>query len=146
MNMKKNLKEKGIRLSKPRLMVLEFFENNPSGHFSINEIYESLKRQNKNISFTSVYRTCKLLERLGYLRAITFEERHIHYECNLKPHFHIQCIYCGKVEEKELDNWNEILKMLPINESGYIITSGNISILGICSECQEKLKKEEDQK
>lgn len=144
MSLKESLKERGIRLSKPRLMVLEFFENNPSGHFSINEIYENLKKQNKNISFTSVYRTCRLLESLGYIKAITFEERHVHYESNLKPHLHIQCIYCGKMEEREFKNWDEILKILPVDEKEYLITSCNITILGICKECQEKFNKKEE--
>ncbi|ACK42841.1 MULTISPECIES: Fur family transcriptional regulator [Dictyoglomus] len=144
MSLKESLKERGIRLSKPRLMVLEFFENNPSGHFSINEIYENLKKQSKNISFTSVYRTCKLLERLGYIKAITFEERHVHYESNSKPHLHIQCIYCGKREEREFKNWNEILKILPVDEKEYLITSCNINILGVCKECKEKINKKEE--
>ncbi len=144
MNLKENLKERGVRLSKPRVMVLEFFEKNPSGHFSINEIYETLKKQNKDISFTSVYRTCKLLERLGYIKAITFEERHVHYESNLKPHLHIQCIYCGKMEEREFKNWNELLKLLPEDKKEYLITSCNINLFGICKECQKKIIKKEE--
>lgn len=144
MSLKETLKQRGIRLSKPRLMVLEFFENNQSGHFSINEIYEILKKQNKSISFTSVYRTCKLLEKLGYIRAITFEERHVHYECNLTPHLHFQCISCGKVEEKDLSNWEEIFNMLPDPKNEYLITSFRIQVLGICKECQEKINSQEE--
>jgi Fe2+ or Zn2+ uptake regulation protein len=142
MSLKENLKNKGIRLSKPRLMVLEFFEQNKEGHFSIYEIYEELKKQNKKISFTSVYRSCKLLERLGYIRPISFEERHIHYESNLNPHIHFQCVSCGKVEEKELKDLSEISKIIKIEDTKFIITSIKIQVLGICEECQKKQRRE----
>ncbi len=144
MSLKESLKQKGIRLSKPRLMVLEFFENNPSGHFSINEIYEILKTQKQSISFTSVYRTCKLLEKLGYIRAITFEERHVHYECNLTPHLHLQCISCGKVEERDLTNWEKIFNLLPIPKNEYLVTCFRVQVSGICKECQDKVNTKEE--
>lgn len=138
MGLRESLKNRGIRLSKPRVDVLEFFENNLSGHYSINEIYERLKAQNKDISFTSVYRACKLLEKLGYIRAITFEERHIHYESNLSPHLHFQCLLCGRIEEEDLDNSDKILELLPIEDKNFLMTSFRIQVLGVCKDCQSK--------
>ncbi|MCX7796648.1 MAG: transcriptional repressor [bacterium] len=138
MGLKESLKTKGIRLSRPRADVLEFFENNPSGHYSIGEIHERLKAQNKDVSFTSVYRACKLLEKLGYIRSITFEERHTHYESNLSPHLHFQCLLCGKIEEEPLNNSDSILELLPIEDKGFLVTSFRIQVLGICKDCQIK--------
>jgi len=141
---KEDLKIHGLRLSKPRLAVLEFFEKNKTGHFSINEIYEEIKKQNQKASYTSVYRTCKLLEKLGFLRQISFEERHIHYESNLVPHIHFQCLSCGKVIEEDLEHPEKILEILNIKDKNFQITSFRIHILGLCEECQNKAQKEED--
>lgn len=144
MELKKTLKDFGLRMSKQRIAVLEFFEENKTGHFSLNEIYERIFQKNKNISFTSVYRTCKLLEKLGLIRQISFEERHIHYESNLTPHLHYQCLICGKILEKDpewLKQWKGELE-----SKDFLITSYRVQIYGICKECQNKYPEEVEKK
>lgn len=136
MELKKTFKNLGLRMSRQRIAVLEFFEENKEGHFSLNEIYERIFQKNKNISFTSVYRTCKLLERLGLIRQISFEERHIHYESNLTPHLHYQCLICGKIIEENpewLKKWKKNL-----DSKNFLITSYRVQIYGICKDCQNK--------
>ncbi len=136
MEIKKTFKDLGLRMSKQRMAVLEFFEENKEGHFSLNEIYEKISQKNKNISFTSIYRACKLLEKLGLIRHISFEERHIHYESNLTPHLHYQCLICGKIIEESPEWLRELKKKLDIKD--FLITSYRIQIHGICKECQDK--------
>ncbi|MGB9856752.1 MAG: Fur family transcriptional regulator [Dictyoglomaceae bacterium] len=136
MELRKTFKDFGLRMSKQRVAVLEFFEENKTGHYSLNEIYENISQKNKNISFTSVYRTCKLLEKLGLIRAISFEERHIHYESNLNPHLHYQCLICGKIVEEDAEWVNQWRGKL--EKKDFLITSYRIQIYGICKDCQKK--------
>jgi len=133
--LEKYFKNSGLRMSKQRRAVIGFFRENNRGHFSLNEIYEKISETDKDISFTTVYRTCKLLEDLGLIRRISFEERHIHYESNLTPHIHYQCIICGKVieEEKCLGNWEDQLK-----NKDFLLTSYRIQVYGICKDCQKR--------
>jgi|YelNatPaOPRAMG01_1025707.scaffolds.fasta_scaffold00025_15 Fe2+ or Zn2+ uptake regulation protein len=144
MELRKTFKDFGLRMSKQRIAVLEFFEENRKGHFSLNEIYEVISQRNKNISFTSVYRTCKLLEKLGLIRQISFEERHIHYESNLMPHLHYQCLICGKIVE-ENPEWLRIWEN-NLNVKDFLITSYRVQVYGICNECQKKYPEETKRK
>ncbi len=136
MELKKTFKDLGLRMSKQRIAVLEFFEKNKEGHFSLNEIYEKISQKNKNISFTSIYRICKLLEKLGLIRQISFEERHLHYESNLTPHLHYQCLICGRIIEENPEWLGEMKKELDIED--FLITSYRVQIHGICKDCQDK--------
>lgn len=136
MELKGTFKDLGLRMSKQRMAVLEFFEENKEGHFSLNEIYEKISRKNKNISFTSIYRACKLLEKLGLIRQISFEERHIHYESNLTPHLHYQCLMCGRIIEDNPKWLEKMKKELDIED--FLIASYRVQIHGICKDCQDK--------
>ncbi|PMQ02329.1 MAG: transcriptional repressor [Dictyoglomus sp. NZ13-RE01] len=134
--LRESLKNFGFRLSKQRMLVLQFFEEHKTGHYSINDIYKYLSEKYSNISYTSVYRTCKLLEKLGLIRAISFEERHIHYESNLSLHLHYQCLICGKVFEDEKEWIKELEEKL--YREDFEIKSYRIQVYGICSECRKR--------
>ena len=67
---KKLLKEKGLKVTRQRLVVLEVLAENPEEHLTAEEIYERVKADNPDIGLATVYRTVQLLLELELIRKL----------------------------------------------------------------------------
>jgi Fur family ferric uptake transcriptional regulator len=77
------LNHKGWRLTPQRETILHVFQNLPKGdHLSAEDLYNLLKSRGEPISLSTIYRTLKLMARMGILRELEFAEGHKHYEIN----------------------------------------------------------------
>ena len=60
------LREIGLKVTAPRIKVLEFFQQNPSSHYSAEEVYMALSKDDSDIGIATVlgilscnaYRAC----------------------------------------------------------------------------------------
>ena len=97
---KAELNEKGWRMTPQRETILQIFQNLPKGnHLSAEDLYNMLKNRGERISLSTIYRTLKLMARMGILRELELAEGHKHYEIN-QPfphhHHHLVCVQCNK--------------------------------------------------
>ena len=101
----RELKAKGLRLTPQRERVLDIFYALPNGeHISAEHVYNSLKRENVDISLATSYRTLKLLASHGVLREVDFGEDMKQYELirdEEAPHHHLICVDCNRTKEFE---------------------------------------------
>jgi len=99
------LKAKGLRLTPQRERVLDIFYELPNGeHISAETVYNTLKRDNVDISLATSYRTLKLLTSHGVLRELDFGEDMKQYELirdEEEPHHHLICVDCHETKEFE---------------------------------------------
>src|SRR4030043_430079 len=96
------ISEEGLKTTRQREEVLNIFLNS-SGHKSLAQIYAQVVKTNPKIGFTTVYRTLKLLTRLGLATQRKFGDGETRYEPNSEGshHDHLICLECGKIIEFE---------------------------------------------
>ena len=102
-SLKAELNAKGWRLTPQRKVILQAFQNLPKGkHLSAEELCELLEKRGEGISLSTIYRTLKLMTRMGILRELELAEIHKHYEINRTApnhHHHIVCTQCNRTIE-----------------------------------------------
>ncbi|MBD1834645.1 transcriptional repressor [Trichocoleus sp. FACHB-90] len=141
-SLKAELNERGWRLTPQRETILNVFQHLPRGqHLSAEDLYELLHSESEDISLSTIYRTLKLMARLGILRELELAEGHKHYELN-QPyphhHHHLICVRCNKTIEFKNDS---ILKTgtRTAKKEGYHLLDCQLTIHAVCPSCQRAL-------
>jgi Fur family transcriptional regulator, ferric uptake regulator len=140
--LKAELNDRGWRLTPQRQTILQVFQNLAKGkHLSAEDLYEMLKEDGENISLSTIYRTLKLLSRMGILRELELAEGHKHYEIN-QPHpyhhHHLLCVRCNKTIEFKNDSILKVGSKVAEKE-GYHLLDSQLTIHAICPACQRSL-------
>jgi Fur family ferric uptake transcriptional regulator len=141
-SLKAELNDRGWRLTPQREIILNVFQNLPKGnHLSAEDLCNCLQEQGNPISLSTIYRTVKLMARMGILRELELAEGHKHYELN-QPypyhHHHLICVKCNKTIEFKSDS---VLKIgsKTAQKEGYHLLDCQLSIHAICPHCQRSL-------
>ncbi len=141
-SLKAELNERGWRMTPQRETILQVFQNlNKGEHLSAEDLYQLLQSQDEKISLSTIYRTLKLMARMGILRELELAEGHKHYEIN-QPypyhHHHLICVRCNKTIEFKSDS---ILKIgsKTTKKEGYHLLDCQLTIHAICPTCQRSL-------
>ncbi|WP_448574093.1 Fur family transcriptional regulator [Trichothermofontia sp.] len=141
-SLKAELNERGWRLTPQRETILNIFKDLPKGnHLSAEDLYNLLHEQGEGISLSTIYRTLKLMARMGILRELELAEGHKHYELN-QPypyhHHHLICVRCNKTIEFKSD---QVLKIgtKTSQKEGYHLLDCQLTIHAICPACQRSL-------
>jgi Fur family ferric uptake transcriptional regulator len=136
-SLKSELNSRGWRLTPQRETILHVFQNLPRGdHLSAEELHDLLQQRGEAISLSTIYRSVKLMARMGILRELELAEGHKHYELN-QPfphhHHHLVCIQCNRTIEFNNDS---ILKqgMKQVEKAGFQLIDCQFTIHTICPE------------
>ncbi len=96
----KDLRNAGLKVTLPRLKILEILEGGGARHKSAEDIYKALLSSNEDIGLATVYRVLTQFEAAGLVTRHHFENGMAVFELNRGSHHdHIVCLDCGKVEE-----------------------------------------------
>ncbi len=124
----------GGKRSKSRKHVIEVFFS-AATHVTVEELTRAARRGNRGVGAATVYRTLKLLARLGYATEHDFGEGVRRYESNLSPHHdHLVCRKCGAVSEFE-EPGIETLQNEVARRHGFVPTVHRLDIYGYCRNC-----------
>lgn len=136
-SLKSELNSRGWRMTPQREKILHVFQNLPKGHhLSAEELYNLLEKREEGISLSTIYRSVKLMARMGILRELELAEGHKHYELN-QPyphhHHHIVCIQCNQTIEFKNDS---ILKqsLKQCEKEGFQLIDCQLTVMTICPE------------
>jgi Fur family ferric uptake transcriptional regulator len=136
-SLKAELNSRGWRLTPQRETILHVFQNLPRGnHLSAEELFHLLDKRGEPISLSTIYRSVKLMARMGILRELELAEGHKHYELNQpfpNHHHHLVCIQCNQTIEFKNDS---ILKqaMKQVDKEGFQLIDCQLTIHSICPE------------
>ncbi|MHB1220535.1 MAG: ferric iron uptake transcriptional regulator [Gammaproteobacteria bacterium] len=131
-----NLKKAGLKITLPRLKILEILENAKEHHLSAEDIYKELMESGDVIGLATVYRVLTQFEEAGLVMRHHFEGGQSVFELDHGTHHdHLVCVKCGKVEEF-VDSIIEKRQQEIAKETGFTITDHSLNIYGICSACQ----------
>jgi len=124
----------GGKRSKSRQHVIETFFR-AGTHVTVEELTRTARRGSRNVGAATVYRTLKLLARLGYATEHDFGEGVRRYESNLSPHHdHLVCRKCGVVSEFK-EPGIETLQDEVARRHGFRPTTHRLDIYGYCRRC-----------
>ena len=115
------LKKAGLKVTLPRLRILELLEGGDKTHLSAEEIYRRLIDAGEEVGLATVYRVLTQFEQAGICIRHNFEEGHAVYELTPSDHHdHMVCLDTGDVIEFTDDIIEERQKKLA-KEKGYEI-------------------------
>lgn len=133
-----DLKKAGLKITTPRLKILQILENTKEHHLSAEEIYRMLIEADEDIGLATVYRVLTQFQETGLVVRHHFEEGHSVFElADGVHHDHLVCIKCNKVREF-MDEVIEERQRYMAEQAGFTITDHSLTIYGFCENCQEK--------
>jgi Fur family ferric uptake transcriptional regulator len=97
---RQELKKAGLKVTLPRLKILEILEGNQQRHLSAEDIYKELLETGEDIGLATVYRVLTQFETAGLVNRHNFEGGHSIFEMDEGEHHdHMVCIETGDVVE-----------------------------------------------
>lgn len=133
-----DLKKAGLKVTLPRMKILEFLEMSDERHHSAESIYKTLLNDGEEIGLATVYRVLTQFEAAGLVERHHFESGQAVFELSEKGHHdHIVCVSCGKVEEF-YDEMIEKRQKEVADAKGYEVTDHSLTLYGQCPECRKK--------
>lgn len=134
-----HIRKAGLKVTLPRIKILEILENAEAHHLSAEDVYRILLESSKDIGLATVYRVLTQFEEAGLVVRHNFEGGHSVFELDHGHHHdHLVCIKCGKVEEF-VDAMIEERQKTVAEKAGYTITDHSLNIYGICGVCQKSV-------
>lgn len=102
MDQNKELKKAGLKVTLPRLKILQILQEPQNQHISAEDVYKLLIEQGEEIGLATVYRVLNQFDDAGILNRHHFEGGKSVFEISQKAHHdHLVCLKCGKVVEFE---------------------------------------------
>ena len=137
MDLQEKLNQKGLRMTRPRQVVLSILEE-AVVPLSAQSIYQHALGQKEKIGLVTVYRTLDLLDEFGLVRRV-----HSQDECQgyvlASPghHHHLVCRSCKQaVEFIGSEDLSSIVQRVQ-RQTGYQVNDHLLELYGLCPVCQE---------
>lgn len=122
----KHLREAGLKVTSPRLKVLEVLDSSEERHLSAEAIYRGLIESGEEIGLATVYRVLTQFERAGLVIRHNFEGGTAVFELSDSPHHdHMICLDSGDVIEF-VDEQIETLQREVAARHGYEIVDHSL--------------------
>lgn len=133
----KELKKVGLKVTLPRMRILEILEKNSDRHLSAEDVYKALLAQGEEIGLATVYRVLTQFEAADLVKRHHFEGGQAVFELISKgQHDHMVCVKTGHVEEFHDPVIEERIQKVAA-EHGFDITDHSLVIYGISQKARE---------
>ena len=95
-----DIKRAGLKVTLPRLKVLEVLENADPHHLSAEDVYKNLMDSDDSVGLATVYRVLTQFQAAGIVSRHNFDDGHSVYELASEEHHdHMVDVDTGKVTE-----------------------------------------------
>ena len=132
------LRKAGLKVTLPRLKVLEILDQADQRHLSAEDVYKALLEMGEEIGLATVYRVLTQFEGAGLVSRLSIEGGHAVFELvDGDHHDHLLCVSCNKIEEFVDEVIEERQRAIAL-EKGFEMTEHSLYIYGICKECQKE--------
>ncbi len=113
------LKQAGLKVTLPRVKILQILEDNEQRHMSAEDVYKALMEAQDEVGLATVYRVLTQFEQAGLVTRHNFEGGHSVFELEKGEHHdHMVCVKTGKVIEFVNDEIEKLQKIIA-EEKGY---------------------------
>lgn len=129
------LKNAGLKVTLPRLKVLQVLEQCGKNHVSAEDVYKALLDLGEDVGLATVYRVLTQFEAVGLVLRHNFEGGSAVFELSAGEHHdHLVCVRCGVVEEF-VDDIIEQRQKAIAEHAQFTMTNHALNIYGICAQC-----------
>ncbi|MCP4995431.1 MAG: ferric iron uptake transcriptional regulator [Gammaproteobacteria bacterium] len=129
------LKRAGLKITLPRIKILELLEQHQDRHFTAEGLYDKLRQEGEDIGVATIYRVLTQCEQAGLVQRLQFEGGRAVFElADSHHHDHIVCVRCGHVEEFH-DDVIEKRQQDIADKAGYKIEDHTMVLYGLCPSC-----------
>ncbi len=122
------LRKAGLKVTLPRIKILDALENAKERHMSAEDVYKTLINAGDEVGLATVYRVLTQLEGAGLVVRHNFDNGHCVFEMACDEHHdHMVCQQSGRIVEfynKEI----EVLQKIIANELGYELVGHNLTL------------------
>ena len=127
------LRKAGLKVTLPRMKILEILETSETRHMSAEDVYKVLLEAEEEIGLATVYRVLTQFEAAGLVTRHHFEGGHSVFEMDEGHHHdHIVCNQCGKVVEF-VEETIERCQEKVARKAGFSIRDHSLIIYGDCN-------------
>ena len=130
------LKNAGLKVTHPRVKILQILESSETKHLSAEDVYKALLEANEDVGLATVYRVLTQFEAADLVMRHHFEGGSSVFELTtVEHHDHIVCNKCGSVEEF----YDEVIEQQQekiAEKYGFAITDHSMYLYGLCKNCQ----------
>ena len=141
--LQKTLREKGIRLTRQRRVILEVMDN-AEQHLDVDQILARAQKIDADVHLVTVYRTIDLLKKEGLIDELDLlhlrGDRHYYETHGPRDHIHVACLRCGKVREFESRLYEQLKEQIA-RDFEMQVTVSRTEVGGICNDCLAASKK-----
>lgn len=130
-----DLKGAGLKVTAPRVKILQILQMSDTRHLSAEDIYKWLLEMGEDVGLATVYRVLTQFESAGLVIRHRFGEEHSVFELdNGHHHDHLVCIKCERVVEF-VDDVIEKRQKKIASERNFRMTDHSLYIYGVCDRC-----------
>ena len=135
MNAKTALRERGLRVTAPRLGVLAALAEHP--HADVETVAAATRAAVGTVSTQAVYDVLAALTEAGLVRRIEPAGSPTRYELRVGDnHHHVACRSCGAVEDVDCAVDHRPC-LTPSDEHGYALDEAEVTWWGLCPRCRQ---------
>jgi Fur family ferric uptake transcriptional regulator len=137
----RELKMAGLKVTAPRVKILQMLETANERHMSAEDIYKHLLEMGDDVGLATVYRVLTQFEAAGLVVRHHFEGGHSVFELDDGEHHdHLVCVKCGQVVEF-VDSTIEERQLAIAEKMKFRMTDHSLYIYGVCESCGAKENK-----
>lgn len=126
------LKKAGLKVTLPRMLILNILKDPKNQHVSAEEVYRILVENGEEIGIATTYRVLNQFDDAGIVERHHFDGGKSVFELKDQPHHdHLVCLKCGKVIEFE-DNIIEERQVAVAKAHNMQLTHHSLYLYGTC--------------
>lgn len=134
----RTIKEKGLKLTPARNLMLKIFLESDNKLLNAAEIYDLIRKGNARINFSTVYRNLETLVQNQIIEKVFFSDGIKYKLINQKPHQHLMiCTLCHKTEPLPFCPFGELEAYIK-NDTDFLPINHHVEIYGYCKSCRKK--------
>ena len=137
------LRRAGLKVTVPRVKILEILASAVERHLSAEDIYKTLLDSHEDVGLATVYRVLTQFEAAGLVTRHHFESGTAVFELNRGSHHdHVVCLDCGRVEEFT-DPAIEERQSSAAERLGFVVADHSLILYGRCqrADCPGKVRR-----
>ena len=127
-------REKGLKVTSQRLAICNFILSRKD-HPTAEQIYQELRNEYPTISLGTIYKTLHLLQELGLIQELGFNEGSVRYDPDMELHINMVCSKCGKISDYKAENVEKLWSAI-ISDLGFKPKGQRIDIYFECNDCK----------
>ena len=123
-----------LKMTAQRRLILKNLQR-VGAHLTADEILHLVRRDLPKISLGTVYRNLEILSEHGLIKNVGQQGTERRFEGNMKLHYHIRCVSCGRIEDVPLEPFSNLEEALR-DMTDYEVIGHELEFKGLCPRCR----------